>query len=147
MHSETNAREDEHRQTGPEQQLPTDSRSSDSGSSMATKEYLVLLLEINYQGEYTAQTIEYVEWDQLTVGEIRRQLEVAYSLPGDPGAADVKRMSSLVSSSSSSSPPSTWLVWRGRKLRDFELAKDLGRVSVSVPLMLSSNMLTRHVRV
>lgn len=130
MHSETNAREDEHCQTGPGQQLTTDSPSSGSGSSTSTstststKEALVLLLEINYQGEYTAQTIEYVEWDRLTVGEIRRQLEVVYSLLGE---STTTSDAEGTPSSSSSSPPLTWLVWRGRKLRDVELAKDLGK--------------------
>lgn len=108
MHSETNAREDE--DPHGHGQLASDAGSDPNND----RETLVLLLEVNYQGEYAAQTIEYARWSQLTVGDIRQQLAAAYSLPGglptEPGGAS-----------------STWLVWKGRKLRDPELAKDLGR--------------------
>lgn len=109
MHSETNAREDEH------QHERHGTLTADSAS--VGKETLVLLLEVNYQGEYTAQTIEYGEWDRLTVGDIRRQLESAYSLSEQPAAEP-------------ESTPPTWLVWKGRRLRDPELAKDLGNPKV-----------------
>lgn len=74
-----------------------------------TDDELVLILEVNYHGEYLVQTISYCSWETLTVASIIKQLTREYELESENHV---------------------WLVYKGRKLKENELAKDIGTTVV-----------------